>query len=385
MLLKFTVLSISLLIIITGSAVSPILGEISETFSSTPSYLIKMVITLPSIVIIPFSLLSGKIAALIKKRKIIIIGLVIYIIGGIGGGFAANIYYLLFFRAILGVGMGLLTPFSTSLIADFFTGNERTKMMGLSNAVANLGGIIATLIGGWLAIINWRYVFGVYLIAVIALVFIIFGLPEPPRRNTWHIKKHSINSKVLVIALLAFMLNIAFYSVVTNIAFFIKDAGLGNSGVSGIAMSFLSLAGLISGILLQRISMFLKEIRVSAAITLMSFGFLQLSIAFNIAVVLFSTFMIGFGLGILKPILFLKVTEVTPRLSNAFALSIVSSTVLLGKFISPFFINFLGNIFKNNSIRFAFNIIGISLWGAAIISLLYIIQPIKTFRTRYDK
>jgi len=381
-LVKPAVLSISLLIIMTGNTVSPALGEISEAFPIANASLIKMVLTLPSFVIIPFSFLSGKISAIFRKRKIIIIGLIIYIIAGLGGGLSRNIYELLIFRALIGIGMGLIMPFATSLIADFYEGTERTVMMGLSNATANLGGIIATLAAGILAIYSWRYIFLVYSVAIIILLLVIFQLPEPSRQEANN-KKSAINNKILLIAASAFFLNIAFYSVITNISLFMKSENIGNSGYSGIAMSFITLAGFLSGIFLRHLSKLLKRIRVPFAISIMSFGFLQLSGSSNLSSILISTFMIGFGLGILKPVLFLKAAEFTPRHSNALAISIISNSILFGKFVSPFFFNLWGKLFDNTTFRFMFLSMGVSLGGAAIISLLIILYKIKILTPRY--
>lgn len=381
-LVKPAILSLSLLIIMTGNAVSPALGEIADTFLSVKPYLIKMILTLPSFVIIPFSLISGKLSVVIRKRTIILLGLIIYFIGGIGGGFSRNIYELLFTRAVLGMGMGLLMPYTTSLIADFYKSTERTVMMGLSNAVANLGGIIATLVAGALAIYNWRYIFIVYSIAIVVLFLVILGLPEPPSKVK-SIKASHIDNKVFLIAVLAFFLNIAFYSLITNISLFIKSENIGNSGYSGLATSFVTLAGFISGVVLRQISKLFKNFRVPFAISIMSLGFLQLSKAFNLSSILISTFMIGFGLGILKPVLFLKVAEFTPQNSNALAISIVSNSILLGKFVSPFFIDLWGKLFNNTTFRFIFLSMGISLASAAIMSVLIILYSIKVLNLRY--
>lgn len=384
-LLKPAVLSISLLIIITASAVSPALADIRDSFAGQDGFLLKMIITLPSLIIIPFSLLSGKISHLLNKRKTIIIALIIYIFGGIGGGFATNMYNLLIFRAIIGIGMGILTPFTTSLIADFYEGEERTNMMGLSNAIANLGGIVASLTTGWLAIYNWRYVFSIYSISIVVFILVLLGLPEPPKRKTNTKKSKGLNRKVFIIAFFAFLLNIAFYAVVTNISLFIKNEGIGNSGYSGLAMSSLTLAGFISGISLQKLASFFKGFKTPLSLGAMSLGFYVLSSSNSIIPIILSTFMVGFGLGILKPLLFLRVTEVTPTLSNAFALSIISSSILLGKFASPFILEFLGYVFGDTSIRFTFSLVGYGLAMTAIIVLLLMLISSKIFKARYSK
>lgn len=368
----------------TGNAVSPALGEISDAFHGEKASTIKLVLTLPSFIIIPFSFISSKLSEIVKKRKIIIIGTIIYFIGGITGGFTRTINELLLSRAVLGMGMGLLMPYATSLIADFYKGTERTVMMGLSNAVANFGGIIATLIAGTLAIYSWRYTFVVYSASLIVFLLIIWGLPEPPATTKSH-EKFSVDKKVIGIAILAFLLNIAFYSVITNISLFIKSQNIGNSGYSGIANSFITLAGFISGVCLRQISKFFKRFRVPFAITIMSLGFLLLSSSYSLTMILISNLMIGFGIGVLKPVLFLNVAEVTPRHLNTFAISIVSNSILLGKFISPLVLGFWGELFNNTTTRFIFSSMGISLGLAAIISVIDRLGYVKIFKPKYQK
>ncbi|WP_411911103.1 MFS transporter [Clostridium estertheticum] len=79
----------------------------------------------------------------------------------------------MFSRVVLDMGVGLIFPLSTALIADFFSGDERISMMGFSQASSNLGGIITTILSGVLAKLSWRYAFYVYLIGVLVLLLIV--------------------------------------------------------------------------------------------------------------------------------------------------------------------------------------------------------------------
>ena len=176
--LKLAVLSISMITVMAGAAVSPALGNISNAFPDASANLIKMILTIPALFIIMFSLLSGKLTSMFSKRQILITGILIYIIGGVGPAFVSNLNSLLIFRAILGIGCGLIMPISQSLIADFFTGDERTKMTGYSSAASNLMGIISSVIVGGISSINWKYGFYIYLIALIALILNIMVLPK---------------------------------------------------------------------------------------------------------------------------------------------------------------------------------------------------------------
>nr|CDQ32661.1 multidrug resistance protein D [Virgibacillus halodenitrificans] len=111
--------------VMAGAAISPALGLIAEAFPDASETMIKLILTAPSIMIIPFSFLSSYLTSKITKRTIIMIGLVIYLIGGVGAQLMSTIELLLAFRLFLGAGVGLVMPLSMSLINDYFKGSER--------------------------------------------------------------------------------------------------------------------------------------------------------------------------------------------------------------------------------------------------------------------
>jgi len=224
-MLKPTILSIALLTIMAAAAISPALGKISQAFPEANRTTIKLILTLPCLVIIPFSLLSGWLVSRVGKKPIVIIGLIIYLLGGVAGGLANGITQLLIIRGLFGVGVGLVMPLSTTLIADFFSGPARTKMMGLYSTSTSLGGVIFQVLSGWLAVMSWRYSFGVYGLALVSIIFTLLWLPEPkkviPKKGTS--TKIILPKGVYVIALLGTLMMIAFFAIPTNLALFIDS------------------------------------------------------------------------------------------------------------------------------------------------------------------
>ncbi len=220
---KSTILSVSLLTVMASAAISPALAKISQAFPGVDKTLIKLVLTLPSLFIIPFSLLSGWLALRVKQKYILLAGLFIYFLAGIGGGFARSIRELLIIRAIFGIGVGLIIPLSTGLIANFFEGRERVKMMGYSGSVSHFGGVIFLLLSGWLACLNWRFAFGVYGLAVIIILMIFFWLPEPVHKRAPAFSKSRLPGGVYLCAVLGALMMIAFYAAPTNLAMFIES------------------------------------------------------------------------------------------------------------------------------------------------------------------
>jgi len=222
-LIRASILSISLLTVMASAAVSPALAKIKQAFVGVDITLIKLVLTLPSLLIIPSSLIGGLLASRMKKKYLLLLGLAIYFLGGVGGGFARSINELLLIRALFGIGAGLIIPLSTSLIADFYEGEERAKMMGYSGSVSHFGGVIFLLLSGWLACVSWRYAFGVYALALVIILMVLLWLPEPQSKQAIGALKASLPFGIYICALLGALMMIAFYAAPTNLAMFIES------------------------------------------------------------------------------------------------------------------------------------------------------------------
>ena len=369
-MLKLSILSIALLTIVVVSAVTPILGLISGAFPDAHPDAIKMIITLPSIVFIFVNLLAGRLALVVKKRQLLIVGLVLYLIGGVGGGFANRIEVLLLFRGILGAGSGIVAPLATSLIADFFLGEERAQMMGYSSAVANLGAIITTLLAGWLSLINWRFSFSAYLLGIVALLLCVFALPEPERMEEETGQKVALPVGVYVLGVLAFLMMVAFFIIPTSIAIFIQNERIGNAAVSGLAVATLTFASFLVGMLFARITGLLRQFTVPISLLCTGAGFFALGSASALDGVLLGLACIGLGMGVIGPLLAIRATDLMPRHASTPALAIINSAMYLGQFVSPMMFSFVGKFGGNPTTRFSFQVAAISFTAAGAIAVL---------------
>ena len=105
-------------------------------------------------------------------------GLFLYIFGGCGAGLIDNIWIVLIFRALVGCGVGLIMPMSTGLLTFYFPPEETDRLMGLSSAMNQMGGAVATFIAGILATTSWRSAFLVYLMGLISVVLCALFMPN---------------------------------------------------------------------------------------------------------------------------------------------------------------------------------------------------------------
>lgn len=122
---KTAILSISFLSLIATAAMAPALTGIQNHFSSASPVLVKLVITLPALICIPVSLLNTNFLKYMSDKLLIIIGLLLFLIGGLCSAIAPDIYTLLITRGILGLGLGITAPMSLVLIGEYFEGKER--------------------------------------------------------------------------------------------------------------------------------------------------------------------------------------------------------------------------------------------------------------------
>ena len=105
--------SISAITSLPGLAVTPILDDLSKIFPKVSDLEIQLLTSLPSLLIIPFVLLSGKMSEKRDKTKVLLIGLSIFLASGILYFFAKSMVALILISCLLGVGAGMVIPLST--------------------------------------------------------------------------------------------------------------------------------------------------------------------------------------------------------------------------------------------------------------------------------
>src|SRR5699024_858088 len=151
---------------------------IAKNFPDANPTLIKLILRIPSLMTIPISFVSSYLTTKITKRSIVLIGLIIYMIGGVGPQFVSTTEAIIALRLFLGIGVGLLMPLADSLINDHFDGKERTKMMGYNPAFSNFGGILTMLFAGWLATLSCEAPFNLYLLGLVIFILVFLYLPK---------------------------------------------------------------------------------------------------------------------------------------------------------------------------------------------------------------
>ncbi|HET7676853.1 MAG TPA: MDR family MFS transporter [Candidatus Limnocylindrales bacterium] len=122
----------------------------------------------------------GKLSDLFGRRPLLLIGIGLFLVGSFLSGLSQEMWQLILFRGIQGLGAGALFPIALAVIGDLFTPAERGKYQGVFGAVFGVAAIIGPWLGGLLTDhVSWHWVFFVNLpIGAVSLVIIARLLPS---------------------------------------------------------------------------------------------------------------------------------------------------------------------------------------------------------------
>lgn len=370
-----TILSMSLLTVMAGAAIAPALGVIKEHFSTSSALLVQFIVSIPALLIIITNLFFLNISRHFGTRQIALAGLMLYVLAGAGCFLADDIYLLLTLRAFLGVSVGLVMPLSTGLLAYYYPPEQQAHLMGLSAAMNQMGGVVATLLAGLLAGIGWQWAFLVYLLGVFAIVMVVRYLPDEhlgsankrgiPFQPRQLLKFHpSVNGMLLLMMI--------FFIYPTNFAITAHEQmglGLHTTTLIMVGLDLIAFfAGLVFGQLMQ---IFRTPIKYFAPLFFLA-GYLCFALAHGILLLLVGAVFTGVANGVGVPFLNTIASIKGGRNSATTVMPLLSASLYLGQFLSPVIVTPLAKIvFGDSDVAGAYKI-------GIVLCVIFLIQVYTT-------
>lgn len=361
--------SISALTSLPGLAVSPILGQLSTIFPKATELDIQMLTSLPSLLIIPFVLLAGKLAEKRDFIRLLRVGLWMFAASGLLYLFSSKMWQLMAVSALLGIGSGLIIPLSTGLISRYFTGTYRVKQFGYSSAITNVTLVVATAVTGYLAEVNWHLPFIVYLLPLVSLALCIYlknsdSQPSPADAQATAASaagsapaipgKYGIHVRHLLQLMMFYGLITYVVLVVTFNLPFLMEAHHFSSGNSGLMISLFFLAIMAPGFFLGHIVRFLGRDTKFYSLLSIAAGLLLIWISPKEWLIIPGCILVGLGYGVIQPLIYDKTVDTAVPAKTTLALAFVMVMNYLAILLSPFITDFFQSLFHTGSKEFPF-------------------------------
>ena len=386
------ILSMSLVVNLPGLAISPVMGRLDQIFPNTSELEIQLLSILPNLFIIPFVLLSGKLSERKNKLTLSFLGLVIYLLSGVAYLFAKNMVALIVISCLLGIGCGLVIPIAGGLLADYFFGKYRVKLLGIKSGIAVGTIVLANIFVGGTVDINWHLPFIVYLIPIIPVALYPFLSKAYLSRhliNDVEVATASNNTQPVATAFssstdekkgmkmaLKLMFFYAMMTFVVLVITYYMPFRMQNAKISNLILGevtglyFFAMA--VPGFILSSIIKVFIGSTVLAGNIFMIIG-LVISTLFTTPLSFFAgAAFLGFGYGIIQPILYDKVTNTTSnekQSTQRFAILLSGNYMAIA--LGPFIFKIIESIIHDHSLMVPYFISILIMVVMIVLNIVY--------------
>ncbi len=213
-IIMLSVMASLFLVALDQTIIATALGKIVEEFNAfsalswaVTAYLITATITVP---------IAGKLSDLFGRRRVLLIGVAIFVLGSLLSGVSADMQQLILWRALQGIGGGIITANAFTIIGDLFAARERGKWQGIIGAVFGTASVIGPLLGGFLtdghsvlglATTSWRWAFWIN-VPIGIMAFIVIAMYSPALRQAIKPRVDYVGAGLLAVFLATLILAI---------------------------------------------------------------------------------------------------------------------------------------------------------------------------------
>jgi len=342
-----SILLVSAIGVLGGQLVSPALPILMQSLDIPEQQigLVMSVFFFSALVSIP---IIGVLADVYGRRKLTLIGLIIFGVSGTLIAFVDSFLYLLILRTLQGIGFASLSPLAVTILGDLYKGHIGSTVQGLRGSFHGMAVLSIPPIAGFLADISWNYPFLLYSLSLPAALLIFFALPETHApdsspailstfKNYWSSIRHELIKPNLRILFGWHLVGSLLKStVITFLPIFIVFS-LGHSAfMAGAVLSFRGFIRIfsspLSGFLVSYLS---KSVAVRLTLTLAAISIALIPFSNSILTIFFLVGIFGIADSLFIPILNDTVAASTTSKHRGGIVAAVNTSKPLGKVIGP--------------------------------------------------
>ncbi|SHH86680.1 Predicted arabinose efflux permease, MFS family [Sporobacter termitidis DSM 10068] len=332
---------------------STVLADIAKVFPDQSPTLIQSILTIPSLVTIPVSLLVGILASYVTKKNLVLFALSSMFLGGVLPlAIHSSVYALIVSSVLIGIGQGFLITIASAILAEHFDGVARGTTMGLKQAASGVGQAALTILTGYLCVLAWYKAYYVYFLVLPIIVLTAIFLPKGKLDVKLVGKgvgasgfRSVFTPSLIYMCILFFLLGMLEFAFYTNIAMSMTSKGLGDASAIGVATAFNNITTILIGLVLGYILRAFRKYTMALAMLIIGVSYFILAFAQNLTAVSIGGLVFGIGAGIQMPAALYYIIESVSKTACSLAISISMALVSLGVSMSPIIINAIAQCF----------------------------------------
>ncbi|MFJ2758720.1 MFS transporter [Nocardioides sp. NPDC087217] len=182
----FLLMFMSCLPVLGAVLLAPVLPRMQDHFghSGAATALVPLSLTVPALMIALLAPFAGRIVDTFGRKRLLLTGLAVYTVFGTAPLWLDGLGAIVLSRAGVGVAEAAIMTCCTTLIADYFSGTERDRWLGMQTVFASLSATVFFALGGALGAQDWRTPFWLYASSLLFLVLAAALVWQPAGETT---------------------------------------------------------------------------------------------------------------------------------------------------------------------------------------------------------
>lgn len=321
----------------------PIVPAIMQNFEYVPNIqtLAPMVLAAPGLCVALLSPYAGYLSDKIGRRKLILIFILLYGIGGILPFFIQSFPLLLGSRLVLGIGEAFVLTIGSALWGDYFDEKAQKKWIVVQSITGTFLAALLLSLSGNLATYGWNYPFLVYGIAFVIFVSSLIFIYEPQNTQNKQARTLQSTKKALSTTLIATLMGTTFVAAVVYFIYtlhfsLVLDAiGIKDQVKIGNYSAIVSMGAPVGALFYRLFANKPINLQLATMGALFGIGFMGTALAPNEILVLVAAFIAQMGVGMTFPVLMPWSLSKLPAAHRGRGMGFWTTSFFLGQFVSP--------------------------------------------------
>ena len=322
---------------------APVLPRMQDHFGDTgkAEALVPLSLTVPALMIALLAPFAGRIVDRFGRKRLLLVGLAVYAAFGTAPLWLDGLEAIVLSRVGVGVAEAAIMTCCTTLIADYFSGPERDRWLGLQTVFASLSATLFFAVGGVLGANSWRTPFWLYASSLVFAVLAAALLWQPrASAGTTHASPRTALPPLPVRALLAPCLvtlfgGIVFYAPIVELPFVLDHVGIDAVPVIGAVTAVASAATAAGAFTFGRVSSKGTATLLPVAFALAGLGLVTVGLGGSVQVIVVGGVIASAGTGLLLPTLLVWALAGLSFEQRGRGTGLWTAALFLGEFVCP--------------------------------------------------